>query len=74
MFGIYQQGLWECWELEDGKIVLVDLTDVPYLNTNANRYMGKKIKKKLGFALDRRSADNMYQQFTIGSVPIEVDK
>ena len=74
MFGIYQQGLWECWELEDGKIVLVDLTDIHYLNTNANRYMGKKIKKKLGFALDRRSADNMYQQFTTGSVPIEVDK
>lgn len=74
MFEIDKSGLWECWQLEDDSIVLVDLADVPYLNTNANRYMGKKIKKKLGFALDRRSADNMYQQFTIGSVPIEVDK
>ena len=50
------------------------MMQAPYLNTKVNRIYGKKIKKKLGFALDRRSANNMYQQFTIGSVPIEVDK
>jgi len=72
MFGIYQQGLWECWELEDGKIVLVDLIQEP--QPDVTHYYEKKIKKRLGFATDRRSADNMYQQFTIGSVPIEVDK
>ena len=69
-----KQGLWECYELEDNTIVLVDMMQAPYLNTKLNRVYGKKIKKKLGFATDRRSADNMYQQFTIGSVPIEVDK
>lgn len=69
-----KQGLWECYELEDNTIVLVDMMQVPYLNTKVNRIYGKKIKKKLGFATDRRSANNMYQQFTIGSVPIEVDK
>ena len=69
-----KQGLWECYELEDNTIVLVDMMQAPYLNTKVIRIYGKKIKKKLGFALDRRSADNMYQQFTIGSVPIEVDK
>lgn len=74
MFELDRQGLWECWQLEDDSIVLVDLTDVPYLNTNTNRYMGKKIKKKLGFALDRISANNMYQQFKYGSVEVEVDK
>lgn len=72
MFGIYQEGLWECWELEDGKIVLVDLIQEP--QPDVTHYYEKKIKKRLGFATDRRSADNMYQQFTIGSVPIEVDK
>lgn len=72
MFELDRQGLWECWELEDGKIVLVDLIQEP--QPNVTHYYEKKIKKKLGFATDRRSADNMYQQFTIGSVPIEVDK
>ena len=72
MFGLYQEGLWECWELEDGKIVLVDLIQEP--QPDIDHYYKKKIKKRLGFATDRRSADNMYQQFTIGSVPIEVDK
>lgn len=67
-----KQGLWECWELEDGKIVLVDLIQEP--QPDVTHYYEKKIKKRLGFATDRRSADNMYQQFTIGSVPIEVDK
>ena len=74
MFKLDRQGLWECYELEDNTIVLVDMMQDPYLNTKVNRIYGKKIKKKLGFATDRRSADNMYQQFTIGSVPIEVDK
>ena len=74
MFEMDKQGLWECYELEDNTIVLVDMMQAPYLNTKLNRVYGKKIKKKLGFATDRRSADNMYQQFTIGSVPIEVDK
>lgn len=74
MFEMDKQGLWECYELEDNTIVLVDMMQAPYLNTKVNRIYGKKIKKKLGFATDRRSADNMYQQFTIGSVPIEVDK
>ena len=74
MFEMDKQGLWECYELEDNTIVLVDMMQTPYLNTKVNRICGKKIKKKLGFALDRRSATNMYQQFTIGSVPIEVDK
>lgn len=74
MFEVDKQGLWECYELEDNTIVLVDMIQAPYLNTKVNRIYGKKIKKKLGFALDRRSANNMYQQFTIGSVPIEVDK
>lgn len=73
MLELDRQGIWECWQLEDDSIVLVDLTDVPYLNTNANRYMGKKIKKKLSFALDRRSADNMYQQFKNGFVDNEVE-
>lgn len=50
------------------------MMQTPYLNIKVNMVYGKKIKKKLGFALDRRSANNMYQQFTIGSVPIEVDK
>lgn len=72
MFGIYQEGLWECWELEDGQIVLVDLIQEP--QPDITHYYKKKIKKRLGFATDRRSADNMYQQFTIGSVPVEVDK
>jgi hypothetical protein len=72
MFELDRQGLWECWELEDGKIVLVDLIQEP--QPNVTHYYEKKIKKRLGFATDRRSADNMYQQFTIGSVPIEVDK
>lgn len=74
MFELDRQGLWECYELEDNTIVLVDMMQAPYLNTKVNMVCGKKIKKKLGFATDRRSADNMYQQFTIGSVPIEVDK
>ena len=74
MFEMDKQGLWECYELEDNTIVLVDMMQAPYLNTKLNSVYGKKIKKKLGFATDRRSADNMYQQFTIGSVPIEVDK
>lgn len=69
-----KQGLWECYELEDNTIIVIDMMQAPYLNTKVNRIYGKKIKKKLGFATDRRSADNMYQQFTIGSVPIEVDK
>ena len=72
MFELDRQGLWECWELEDGKIVLVDLIQEP--QPDVTHYYEKKIKKRLGFATDRRSADNMYQQFTIGSVPIEVDK
>lgn len=72
MFEMDKQGLWECWELEDGKIVLVDLIQEP--QPDVTHYYEKKIKKRLGFATDRRSADNMYQQFTIGSVPIEVDK
>ena len=72
MFGIYQEGLWECWELEDGQIVLVDIIQEP--QPDITHYYKKKIKKRLGFATDRRSADNMYQQFTIGSVPVEVDK
>lgn len=74
MFELDKQGLWECYELEDNTIILVDMMQALYLNTKVNRIYGKKIKKKLGSALDRRSADNMYQQFTIGSVPIEVDK
>lgn len=72
MFELDRQGLWECWELEDGKIVLVDLIQEP--QPDVTHYYEKKIKKRLGFATDRRRADNMYQQFTIGSVPIEVDK
>lgn len=72
MFELDRQGLWECWELEDGKIVLVDLIQEP--QPDVTHYYEKKIKKRLGFATDRKSADNMYQQFTIGSVPIEVDK
>lgn len=72
MFEMDKQGLWECWELEDGKIVLVDLIQEP--QPDVTHYYEKKIKKRLGFATDRRSADNMYQQFTLGSVPIEVDK
>ena len=74
MFEMDKQGLWECYELEDNTIVLVDRTQSPYSRAKVNSVYGKKIKKKLGFALDRRSANNMYQQFTIGSVPIEVDK
>ena len=72
MFELDRQGIWECWELEDGKIVLIDLIQEP--QPDVTHYYEKKIKKRLGFATDRRSADNMYQQFTIGSVPIEVDK
>ena len=37
MFELDRQGLWGCWQLEDDSIVLVDLTDVPYLNINTNR-------------------------------------
>ena len=71
MFELDRQGLWECWQLEDDSIVLVDLIQEP--QPDVTHYYEKKIKKRLGFATDRRSADNMYQQFTIGSVPIEVD-
>ena len=67
-----RQGLWECYELEDNTIVLVDMMKIPYLNIKVNRIYGKKIKKKLGFALDRRSANNMYQQFKNGFVDNEV--
>lgn len=72
MFGLYQQGLWECWQLEDDSIVLVDLIQEP--QPDVTHYYNKKIKKRLGFALDRISADNMYQQFKYGSVEVEVDK
>ena len=76
MFELDRQGMWECWELEDGKIVLVDMLKAndSYLVPTPNMYMGKRIIKKLGFATDRWSAENMYQQFSIGSVPIEVEK
>lgn len=71
MFGIHQQGLWECWELEDGKIVLVDLMQEP--QPDIDHYYKKRIKKRLGFATDRWSANNMYQQFKNGFVDVEGD-
>ena len=76
MFELHQQGLWECWQLEDDSIVLIDMLKANdnYLVPTPNMYMGKRVIKKLGFATDRWSAENMYQQFSIGSVPIEVEK
>lgn len=76
MFELHKQGLWECWQLEDDVIVLVDMLKYndSHLVPTPNMYMGKRIVKKLGFATDRWGAENMYQQFTIGSVPIEVKK
>lgn len=53
MFELDRQGLWECWELEDGKIVLVDLIQEP--QPDVTHYYEKKIKKRLGFATDRKS-------------------
>lgn len=73
MFEMDKQGLWECYQLEDDTIILVDMVQDPYLNTKLNRVCGKKIKKKLGFATDRRSAYNMYQQFKNGFVDNEVE-
>ena len=72
MFGLHQQGLWECWQLEDDTIVLVDLFEEP--QSDVTHYYDKRIKKRLGFALDRISANNMYQQFKYGNVEVEVDK
>ena len=76
MFELHKQGLWECWQLEDDVIVLVDMLKYndSHLVPTPNMYAGKRIVKKLGFATDRWSAENMYQQFSIGSVPIEVEK
>ena len=71
MFGLYQQGLWECWQLEDDSIVLVDLIQEP--QPDVTHYYDKRIKKRLGFATDRFSADNMYQQFTKGFVDCETE-
>lgn len=71
MFELDRQGLWECWQLEDDSIVLVDLIQEP--QPDVTHYYEKKIKKRLGFATDRRSADNMYQQFKNGFVDNEVE-
>lgn len=75
MFELNKQGLWECWQLEDDVIVLVDMLKYndSHLVTTPNMYIGKRIVKKLGFATDRRSADNMYQQFKNGFVDNEVE-
>lgn len=67
-----QQGIWECWLMEDDSVVVVDqmqlLHDFPFYE--ARGYKGKKIKNSLGFATTLWDAYCMYSRYTKCYIPI----
>lgn len=71
MFELDKQGMWECWRLDSGSIALIDmLKHSEYLHKNVKIYKGQKVIKKLGFATNVWDAYCMYNQFSLGYVPL----
>lgn len=56
-------GMWECWRLEDNKVVVVDVLNpiYQYALMEPTHYKGKKVIEKLGFAMTLWEAYCMYQ-------------
>ena len=70
-YNLSKPGIWLCWRLESGSVALIDgLEHNDYLHKNPNTYKGQKVTEKLGFATNVWDAFCMYNQFSLGYVPV----
>lgn len=71
LYSLSQPGTCVCCRLDSGSVALIDiLKHNKYLHKKVNTYKGQKVTEKLGFATNVWDAYCMYNQFSLGYVPI----